>query len=213
MTTPSKPVRRIKKKVVITPPAESLLATSKEEAPAKRVAAVEEKLETWLELFPSGIAINSGLGRPLLILKDKAGNEVLPVWMHPLDAGVAMAEMQEGLGLTPHVVTRKVLEAVGLSCESCTFVELVGHHQYVQLLFRPLGDSQTAPLTLRLRADEAMSFCLTAKARFFSTASYMTRCRALQAELGSLEENLQNGQLSALRSEIEKSSKKHPYMM
>jgi len=201
------PTRRIRKKSKLVPPPDVMAMPTEPPAPKA------QSQEPWIELFPSGIAINSGLGRPLLILKDKSGNEVLPVWMHPLDAGVAMAELQEGLGLTPHVVTRKVLEAVQLKCESCTFVDLVGHHQYVQLLFRPLGDSSAAPQILKIRADEAMSFCLQAKARFFSTQSYMTRCRGLQAELGSLEENLQNGQLSALRNEMENSSKKHPYMM
>ena len=169
--------------------------------------------EKWVELFPGGIAVNSGVGRPLLILKDKSGNDVLPVWMNPVDAGVAVAELSENSGLSPHVVTRKVLEALNLACEACTFVDLVGHHQYVQLLFRPVGDSQAQPMVLRLRADEAMSFCLQAKARFFSTASYMTRCRTIQSELGHLEEGLSSGQLSALRSEMEISSKKNPYMM
>ncbi|MES2962954.1 MAG: hypothetical protein V4760_03620 [Bdellovibrionota bacterium] len=206
------PVRRVRKKAKIVPPKGVFIEAAKVSTTHVPVPQAKDP-EAWIELFPSGIAINSGLGRPLLILKDKSGNEVLPVWMHPLDAGVAMAEMQEGLGLTPHVVTRKVLEAVQLTCESCTFIELVGHHQYVQLLFRAVGDSQTEPQTLKLRADEAMSFCLQAKARFFSTTSYMTRCRALQAELGSLEEGLQNGQHSALRNEMEISSKKHPYLM
>jgi hypothetical protein len=170
-----------------------------------------------IELYPSGISVQSTMGRPLLILKDKSQSDVMPVWMHPLDAGVALAEMSEGSGLTPHGVTRKILALVDLKVESCTFSELVGHHQFVTLTFIKASAETDPPLqekkTLHLRADEAMSFCLQSKARFYATREYMARCRNLNVELGQLEEGLQNGALQALQSELENSSKNQPYMM
>lgn len=168
-----------------------------------------ESLDQWVELFPHGISISSSLGRPVLILKDKAGVEVMPVWMQPLDAGVAIAELSHGSGATPHVVTRRLLEALNLKLESCAFVELIGHHQFVNLTFR--GEEQV--LTLRVRADEAMSFCLQGRARFFSTRGLMARCRSLDMDLSKLEQNLVHGHLPQLTAELEISSKKHPYVM
>jgi hypothetical protein len=195
-------------------------ANASNQAP-QQVQPASQPSDEWLEVFPSGISVNSTVARPVLILKDKAQNEVLPVWMHPLDAGVALAEMSEASGLTPHSVTRKLLALLEMKLEACTFVELIGHHQYILLAFKSkvvkAGDGVNSLTesthTLKVRADEAMSFCLQAKARFFATKSYMQRCRNLQAELGSLEQNLQNGALPQLQAEIEISSKKHPYMM
>jgi hypothetical protein len=156
-----------------------------------------------------------------LILKDQSGVEVLPVWLNALDAAVALSELSQGHTSSPHAATRHLLQALNLKIESCSFTELIGHHQYVHLGFAPVDSvradlekqSFACPTPLRLRADEVMSLCLQAKARFFSTRSHMARCRDLDVELGSLEEGLASGQLSALRRDLEISSKKHPYMM
>ncbi|HVK60041.1 MAG TPA: hypothetical protein VM432_00775 [Bdellovibrionales bacterium] len=177
--------------------------------------------EEWVELFPSGIAVENSLGRPVLILKDQAGVDVLPVWMNPIDAGIALADMTKGTGLTPHVVSNRILEAIGLCADSCSFVDLVGHHQYVQISFKPVEQKTIStapvallgPMQLRLRADEAMSFCMTSKARFFSTKSYMTRCRALDAELTQLGNGLVEGSPFGAISALEKGTKKPQYMM
>ena len=173
------------------------------------VTPVSEDLGQWVEVFPHGISVGSALGRPVLILKDKQGVDVLPVWIQPLDAGVALAELSHSANATPHAVTRRLLEALELKLESCAFVELIGHHQFVNLTFR--GGGQTK--TLRVRADEAMSFCLQGEARFYSTRSFMARCRSLDADLSKLEQNLVHGQLPQLTAEIEISSKKQPYVM
>ncbi|MES2854532.1 MAG: hypothetical protein V4692_01660, partial [Bdellovibrionota bacterium] len=115
-----------------------------------------EPIEEFIELFPSGIAVENTLGRPVLILKDETGGEVLPVWMSPIDAGIALADMSKTTGITPHVVSGKILEAVGLKADSCSFTELIGHHQYVQLTFKPIETpANRPPLAVRLRADEA----------------------------------------------------------
>jgi len=163
-----------------------------------------------IELFPHGISVSSNLGRPVLILKDKNAVDVLPVWLNPLDAGVALTHLsQAGAGNTPHSVTRQVLEMVEFKLESCCFVELVGHHQFVVLTFT----SQNGPRTIRVRADEAMSFCLQGQSRFFSSKELMARCRNLDADLTQFEQNLAQGQVPGLLSEMEKGSKKHPYVM
>ncbi len=163
-----------------------------------------------IELFPHGISVSSNLGRPVLILKDKNALEVLPVWLNPLDAGVALTHLsQAGAGNTPHSVTRQILEMVEFKLESCRFVELVGHHQFVLLTF----SSQNGPRTIRVRADEAMSFCLQGCARFFCSKDLMARCRNLDSDLTQFEQNLAQGQVPGLLTEMEKGSKKHPYVM
>lgn len=197
--------KKVRRKVS-TRRSSNVVMKSEESAPSEPVTHEHE----WVELFPQGISVGSTVGRPVLILKDKHGVEVLPVWMHPMDAGVALAELSHGgSGGSPHAVTRRILESLNVTVESCVFEELVGHHQFVQVSLR--GDTQIK--TLRLRADEAMSFCLQAHARFFSTRPYMARCRDMDAELANLEQNLAHGLVPSLQAEMEISSKKHPYVM
>lgn len=185
----------------------------------------EDSAAEWIELFPHGISVGSSLGRPVLILKDHSALDVLPVWMNSLDAGVVLADLANGSsGASPHVLTRRILDAVNLSVDSCTFVELIGHHQYVLLKLKPTKtDSVSVPgpstasgwneKTLRIRAEDAMSFCLQSRARFFSTRAYMARCRDLDADLSRLEKGLAAGVLPGFQGEREFSSKKHPYVM
>jgi hypothetical protein len=164
----------------------------------------------WVELFPAGISFGTGVGRPVLILKDQNNIDVLPVWMHPIDAAVGLSELSTGSGTTPHAVTRKVFEAIGLKVESCTFVELIGHHQFVLLRFK--GSKKLT--ALRVRADEAMSFCLQGKVRFFSTKEFMARCRDMDQDLSVLEETMgRGGHTSGQFVDPETDSKKHPYVM
>ena len=176
--------------------------------------SAQPEVQDFIELFPSGIAIASEMGRPILILKDKSGDNVMPVWMHPLDAGVALAGLQDSTGLSPHIASKKILSAVGLKVDTCTFVELVGHHQYVQVQLRPAGESpRETGVSFKVRADEVMSFCIQAGARFFSTKDMMTRCLRVNADMGTIEQGFAKGHLSALQNEMEISSKKFPYVM
>ena len=172
-----------------------------------------------IELMPHGISVSTSIGRPVLILKDRTTVEVLPVWMQPLDATVSMAELSHSAGATPHAVTRRLLEMMKVTVESCTFVDLIGHHQFVNLKIvssAPVsgeGDEKFHMGTLRVRADEAMSFCLQARTKFFCSRALMARCRDLDGDLTTLEHNLNDGLLPALQTEMETSSKKQPYVM
>lgn len=162
-----------------------------------------------IELFPHGISVTSNVSRPVFILKDRQSVEVLPVWIHPLDAGIALSELSQGAAASPHLVAMRLLELFDLRLESCVFTEIVGHHQFAEITFR----NEAMEKRVRVRADEAMSFCLKAQAKFFSTKAFMARCRAIDADISKLEFNIQQGHLPELQEELENSSKKHPYVM
>ena len=163
----------------------------------------------WLELLPQGIAISSELSRPALLLKTKDEKETLPVWLSPLDAGVALAELSQGIGVSPHSVTKKLMKELGLRVVECRINELVGHHQYAELIFQ----GHPTIKTLRVRADEAMSFTLQGGARFLSTRGFMAQCRDIQSGIDDFESGLKSGELKGFQVRPEMSSKKFPYMM
>src|SRR4051812_26510776 len=86
----------------------------------------------WIEVFPFGVAIGANNVRPVMIFKDKAEKRVLPVWMSPLDAGIAVSQDKSP---SPHELSCQILSAFGLKLEKCLFKSVKGHHQFVELHF------------------------------------------------------------------------------
>ncbi len=175
----------------------------------RTVSEEAEMAAEWIELYPQGISVTSTVGRPVLVLKDQRGVEVLPVWMNPLDAGIAIAELTTSSGATPHMVTRRMMEALKIRATRCSFVELVGHHQYVVVEFEGNEDLKA----IRVRADEAMSFCVQARVKFQATRAFMRLCRDVDADMEKLETGNSANHSTGSNSFSENSSKKHPYVI
>lgn len=156
----------------------------------------------WLELTPFGITVHSPNARPILLLKSEDESETLPVWLSPVSAGMALADLSKAeVAGDPLAVTRKVMRAFGAELVRCDINELVGHHQYAVLHFA--GNSQLT--RLRVRAEDAAAFTLGLGAPFFSTKEHMMQCRQIDAQLGDFEK--------ALLANPELGSKKHLFMM
>jgi uncharacterized protein len=160
-----------------------LLRAARDKAIASKTSRYGAQLQPkkeWIELFPYGLVVNAEQTRPVMVFKDKNGRHVLPVWMSPVDAGVAMSQSSHQLpDAGPHKVTWKILQPLGISLKTCFFKEIRGHYQIVDLNFE--GDSRIQ--TIEARADEVISFCLSGKAKFYATIEFMERCRVLEGEL------------------------------
>lgn len=141
-----------------------------------------------IEIFPYGFTMANGPSRPVLVFKDKTGRHVLPVWVHPLDATMALHE-HASTPIEPHGAAAALLSQAGITVESCEFDEVAGHRQYAALRFRASQASENAQL--RVRADQAMSFCLALGARFFSSPGFMARCRDINGKLDGLAERIE----------------------
>ncbi len=64
----------------------------------------------WIEMFPFGVALGASQMRPVMIFKDKAEKRVLPVWLSPMDAGIAVGRSRHGAsGTVDHRATRHLL--------------------------------------------------------------------------------------------------------
>lgn len=169
---------------------------------------VEMGHEEWIELAPSGIAVLPGTARPVFLLKHTGSGETLPVWSHPLDASVGLHELSHGVEGSPHRVAGLLLKQLGVGTIECYFNERIGLHQYAALKF---GGSNR--FEVRVRADEVMSFCISSKARFFSTLEFIARCRVLNSEIEQLQEGILTGVIEEAFPELEIGSKKAGYVM
>jgi len=173
--------------------------------------------DPYVPLLASGIVLMPGSARPVFLLKHEESGDTLPVWMHPLDASIGIHELGQGAAGSPHVVTKILLEQLGVTHVNCFFTERIGHHQYVRLEFQNVKTSKSGSASsleeIRVRADEVMSFCIANKARFFSTKTFIAQCRVLNEELEKLQEGLLAGTAHQAFPELEIDSKKSGYMM
>lgn len=184
----------------------------------RRKPSAKSFKEDLVLLHPQGISAASAIGRPVLVLKDKDSGDVLPIWMQAQDANLAMGELSERSVSTSHSTASRVIKMLGGEVRRCIFRELIGHHQFADLVianseFNRSGVKINRIRTLRIRADEAMSFCLQIGTDFFATREFMARSREIDMDLAKLEYNLGEGLLPELKEELENSSRNHPYMM
>jgi bifunctional DNase/RNase len=133
-----------------------------------------------IELEPFGVTGGMDKARPVMLFREKGGESVLPVWMSPLDAGIALAQHNnQSVASSPHDIALHALTVLKVQPESCHFSELKGHMQYADVTFT--GSKKLK--SVRARADHAVSFCLQSKVRFFCTREYLKKCREVEAEL------------------------------
>ncbi len=153
----------------------------------------------WVEVFPYGLVVNPEQTRPVMIFKDKSERRVLPVWMSPVDAGVAVSQSGgQDTDANPHRLTSKLLSLIKIKLERCFFKEIKGFYQIVELHFS--GDERIEKI--EARADEAISFCLSQGAQFFATIDFMERCRVIEGELLSAV-------MKVTKNEV---NNRHPYL-
>jgi bifunctional DNase/RNase len=154
-----------------------------------------------IELEPFGMTAALDRTRPVMLFKEKEGEAVLPVWLSPLDAGIAMTQHNvQAFAMSPHDVTLKVLRELGIQIESCWFCEIKGHQQYVEIKFQ--GSRKLK--TMRFRADHAISFCLQARAKFFCSREYLEQCREVDADLMRVQ--------ATIKTRPGSTKNRHPYL-
>ena len=154
----------------------------------------------WVEIFPYGVSFGADEARPIMIFKDKDEKKVLPVWMSPLNAGIALQQESNSYSSisSPYALMWDILKPLGIELSKCYFVEVKGHHQFVELHFTGHPKLQQ----LKARADESVSFCLSSKAQFFCRSDFFKKSRVLDAEMIAAKKTIHPGVYN----------NKHPYL-
>lgn len=153
-----------------------------------------------IELEPFGLTTGMDGARPVMLFREKGGEAVLPVWLSPLDAGIALSQHQpSAFMLSPHEVPIGALKELGVTVRTCYFREVKGNQQYVELKFA--GSKKLT--VMKARADHAVSFCMQARAKFYCTREYLEQCRQVNAEMD-------DSARLANRSDLKRS--RHQYM-
>jgi bifunctional DNase/RNase len=141
-----------------------------------------------IRLYPYGITLTQIPGRPILLLKDEAGENTLPVAINQLEAGVAVQQSQNSVAVSsPHHVTKVILESLNIKIEKCVFVEIKSQHQYVRLTI----DGHPKYGSLKFKADEVMSLCLHLNIPIYATQKLMKKSQTMSAELEGIAQGIE----------------------
>lgn len=150
----------------------------------KKIVVDDQELT---EIFPFAIAAGPGPMRPILIFKDKQQTASVPVWLNALEAGIAAAQSNPKLPTaTPHTIALKILDTFRVKVSRCILVEVQGVHQYADLIL----ENHPSLTKLRVKAEEAISFCMHLKVPFFASRSFIEKSRTVNADILELEKGM-----------------------
>ena len=138
-------------------------------------------------LKPYGLSLANDAQRPFLILKDDAGDYVLPVAINQLEAGATLTQSaQAALPLSLHNFSEKLLSSLDITIEKCLFVEIKGVHQYVRIYMQKHPMYQS----MKFKADEVMSLCIHLKVPIYASKSYIDKSKVMSAEIVGIAKGL-----------------------
>ena len=131
------------------------------------------KDKKWIEVTPYGLVGGMAPGFSLVVFKEKKGENRFAIWLSKLQSQVAI---QQGLRQEETFsFLNSFLKAVNTRPKECYFIKNKNGEQMVKLLFE--GDKN---LTLTLKADECVSFCIYHHCRFFCTSEFMESMRSVK---------------------------------
>ena len=139
------------------------------------------------QMEPLAVSVAGEQGRPILLLRSVVNQQILPVGISPLEAGVTLGQSPGSrLQTSPHHLLQFVLTSFGAQIEKAVFCEIKGPHQYLELFFK----NHPTLTTKKFRADEVMSSCLFLHVPILAPAEFMEQSRVLTADLETLQQGL-----------------------
>ena len=142
---------------------------------------MREVVETDLvELQVYGLVVGPHQPRPLLLMKDKMSEAILPVALNALEAQILAfgSDRPEG----PHGATFEILRDLNVQIAKAQFREIRGNRQILELYYVAQGKTSHK---VEVFAESSMSVALGAKAPIFATQKFIDQCRRTPLELGS----------------------------
>lgn len=144
-----------------------------------------------IQLFPFGVSLTTDSQRPFLLLKDKGQEDTLPVALSPLEAGITLGQFNKQLlPIGPHKFTHELLNSLNIKPVQVVFVQIRGVSQYIRIYFS--GHPTTN--SIKVKADEAMSLCLSLGVPLFATKSFINQSKLMNAQVDGLTQSLLKNQ-------------------
>lgn len=144
-----------------------------------------------IQLFPFGVSLTTDNHRPFLLLKDQSQEYTLPVALSPLEAGITLGQFnKQHLPVSPHKFTHELMKSLQIKAVQAVFVQIKGVSQYLRIYLN--GHPQVS--SLKVKADEAMSLCLSLNIPLFATKNFINQSKLLNAQIEGLTQGLLKNQ-------------------
>ena len=118
------------------------------------------------EMIVSGISVDPDSKSPVMILRDKAGGRILPIWIGPAEAGaisVAINRVPVPRPLT-HDLMLTVLHSLNVALTAVRITAVRGGAFYAEIDLKAHG----FPLTIDCRPSDAVALALRAQAPIYA---------------------------------------------
>lgn len=140
-----------------------------------------------IQLEAFGISLVPNSDRPFLLMRDSTGHYTLPVFLNPLEAGVTLTQSNKSIApVTPHSFAVELLKSLNIRVVQSVFVQIKGSHQYMRVYMQ----GHPSISSLKLRADEVMSFVLQLEAPIYATKAFINKSKLLNAHIEGLTGNI-----------------------
>lgn len=145
------------------------------------------KKPLWLELEPWGVSVGVDEPRPSLMFRVQGSQQVIPIFVSASEAAVVLSRNQAQQS-SPHGVSLLILAHLGYKATECRFVEIQGHHVFVEVILTPSKKGKKKEI-VKARADQALSFCLESGARFLCQESLLRKMRDLKIDMDAMNQS------------------------
>lgn len=130
-----------------------------------------------IELEVYGLVVGPYQGRPLLLLKDKVGDNILPVGISEVEAQILAHGSDRTDG--PHGPSLGVLKDLGVRISRANFTEMRGNRQVLEI---HVSKADGVDSVIESFAENSISFCLGHKAPLFASQKFIDQCRRTPLE-------------------------------
>lgn len=141
--------------------------------------------EPVFELQVYGLVVGPHQPRPLLLMKDKEGGQLLPVAINSLEAQVLAFGSDRAEG--PLGAVWSIFRQLNVQVLKCQFLEIRRGRQVMEIFFTTPGCSEE-PKRIEVYAESSMSFALGSKAPVFASQKFIDQCRRTPLEVAMTPE-------------------------
>ena len=150
-----------------------------------------------IEMTIKGLMVDPITNMPIVILRDKDGQRVLPIWVGVFEANANALQIESVQTPRPmtHDLLKSVIDELGGRLERIVVSELKDNTFYATLRLR----SQRGALTLDARPSDAIALALRSGARIFVEEAVIQSARSMEdlsrdttEDVGRLQKWLEN---------------------
>ncbi|MCC7007836.1 MAG: bifunctional nuclease family protein [Acidobacteria bacterium] len=129
------------------------------------------------EMFIKGLMIDPVQNVPIVILRDAAGERVLPIWVGPVEANAIALQIENTAPARPmtHDLLRDVIGDLGATLQRVVIADLRGATFFAYLELERDGER----LYIDARPSDAIALAMRAKARLFVHAKVLDQVRSV----------------------------------